>query len=178
MIDISELLWQLFFIVLLLILGTFAIAGYLAAPWVPLWKKDVKRMLDLAKIKPGQTVVDLGAGDGRILLMSATDYGAKAIGYELSILPYLLGCIKIRLHRLKGKVSLKYGNFFHQNLGQADVITIFLTPKAYSRIKDKIKTEAKPGCLIVSYAFAFKDWQPIIVDKPSQDLATIYVYQN
>src|SRR3989338_8816996 len=87
--------WLIFIVLLMLILGTFALAGLSAAPWVPLWKKDVIRMMRLANIKPGEVVYDLGAGDGRIIIIAVREFGAQSTGFEFAILPYILGYIKI-----------------------------------------------------------------------------------
>jgi len=177
-IDLFFYFWLGFIVVLLLILGTFALGGYLAAPWVPLWKKDVRRMLNLAELKPGETVYDLGAGDGRIIIMAASEFGAKAVGFEIAILPYFLAYIRILLRGLKLRVALKYRNFFKEDLSKADVICAFLTPQAMKKLKPKLEKEAKSGCRIVSYAFSIPGWQPIKTDKPSKNKAIIYLYQR
>jgi hypothetical protein len=93
----SFYLYTAFIVVIFLVLGTFALGGILAAPWVPLWQKDIRRMLKLANVKPGETVYDLGAGDGRIVIMAGKEFGAKAIGYEIAILPYLAARVKYYL---------------------------------------------------------------------------------
>jgi len=169
--------WTIFLLFLVLILGTFAWAGFSAAPWVPLWKKDIRRMLELAGVKPGEIVYDLGAGDGRIIIIAAREFGAKAIGFEMAVLPYLLAYIKIRLRGLNGRVELKYRNFFRQDLSQADVICTFLTPEAMRKLKPKLQKEIKPNCRLVSYAFSVPGWQPTKIDKPNKKTAAIYLYQ-
>jgi len=168
----------IFFILVFLILGTFAYAGLSAAPWVPLWKKDVRRMLTLAKVKPGEMVYDLGAGDGRIIIMASQEFGAQSVGFEMSILPYCLAYIKILLSGLRGKTSLQYRNFFDQNFGQADVICTFLSPKAMEKLKPKFEAEAKPGCRIVSFAFHVPGWQARIIDQPNSKTTSVYLYQR
>lgn len=168
----------IFTIVVLVILGTFAYGGFSAAPWVPLWKKDIRRMMKLANVKPGETVYDLGAGDGRIIIIAAKEFGALATGFEIATLPYYLGCIKIRLKGLNSQVQLKYRNFFKQDLSSADVICSFLTPRAMRKLKPKLAKEAKPGCRIVSYAFSIPGWKPTIKDKPNKKTTSIFLYQR
>lgn len=177
MIDPVFLFWVIFLTFLFLILGTFAIAGFLAAPWVPLWRKDIRRMLRLAEVKPGEIVYDLGAGDARIITIAAKEFGAKAIGFEIAFLPYILGCIKIRLLGLKGKATLKYANFYSQDLSGADVICTFLSPMAMEKLKPKFKKEMKPNCRVVSYAFKIPDWPAAKIDKPDEKTAAIYIYR-
>ncbi|MDX9893343.1 MAG: hypothetical protein RB292_02915 [Patescibacteria group bacterium] len=170
--------WLGFLTFLVLILGTFAWGGILAAPWVPLWKKDVVRMLTLAETKPGELVYDLGAGDGRMLIIAAKQFQAKAVGFEIAVLPYLLGYIKIILNGLRSKVSLKYRNFFKIDLSQADVILTFLTPPAMEKLKPKLQQEIKPTCRVVSYAFKIPGWEPVKIDKPDNSSAAVYLYRR
>ena len=165
-------------ILTLVILGTLAWGGISAAPWVPLWKKDTIRLLEVAKVQPGELVIDLGAGDARIIIEATRKYQAQAIGYEVAILPYFIGWVRIMLLGLGGKTALKYRNFFKEDLSQADVICAFLTPAAMAKLKPKLEKEAKAGCRIVSYAFHIPDWQPTKVDKPNQKTTAIYLYQR
>lgn len=173
-----DLLIIVLFFLIFGILGTFALGGILAAPWVPLWQKDIKRMLKLAEIKPGETLYDLGAGDGRIIIAAARNFGAKAVGYEIAFLPYLFGWVKILISGQKGKARLLCRNFFAADLSRADVICAFLTPRAMLKLKPKLEIEAKAGCRIISFAFAVPGWQPFLADKPNQKSATVYVYRR
>ncbi len=172
--SIFYLIWFL----ILVILITFAIGGVLAAPWVPLWKKDIYRMLKLAEIKPDEVVYDLGAGEGRVILVAAKDFQAKATGFEIAILPYLWGCIKIWVNGLQGRARLKYKNFYNQNLSQADVVCTFLSPWAMEKLKPKLKKELKPGSRLVSAAFPVVGWQPQKIDKADDKSTAIYLYQK
>ena len=176
--DLGTLLSVLVILVIFLVIGTLAYGGWSAAPWVPLWRRDVRRMLALAEIKPGEKLIDLGAGDGRIIVMAARRYQANAVGYEIAILPFFFGYIRIILTGTHGRAELKYKNFFHQDLGQADVITAFLTPQAMEKLKPKLETETKPGCRVVSYAFAVPGWQPTKIDKPNQNASRIFLYRR
>lgn len=178
MFDLFFWYWLIFIVALLLILGSFALGGWLAAPWVPLWKNDVRRMLKLANVKPGEKVHDLGVGDGRIIIIAAKEFGAKSTGFEIAFLPFILAYIKILLLGLRAEVQLKYGNFFSKDLSQADIITAFLTPSAMLKLKEKLEKEAKPGCRIISYAFAIPGWVATKIDKPNKKTAVIYLYQR
>ena len=172
------MVYNLLLLLLVIIFGSLAYAGISAAPWLPLWKKDVRRMLQLAQVQPGETVYDLGAGDARILIAAAQVFKAKAVGFECSLLPYFMGYINIILHGVTARVSLKYRNFFNQNLSHADVICTFLTPKAMEKLKSKLLDEAKPGCRIVSYAFALPGLEATTIDKPAEKITAIYLYQR
>jgi len=178
MFDPVFIFWIIFLLFLFIIMGTLAYAGWSAAPWVPLWKKDIRRMMKVAEVKPGESVYDLGAGDGRIVIIAAEEFGASASGFEMAVLPYFLGYIRILLKGLKGRVKFKYSNFFRENLAAADVICVFLTPQAMKKLKTKFENETKPGCRIVSYAFSVPGWQPEKIDKPNQKTTAIYLYRR
>ena len=166
------------FLLLMLFVGTYAFGGLSAAPWLPLWKKDVNRMLSLAQIKEGEIVCDLGAGDARLLITAALDYKAKGLGFEVAILPYLIGCIKIYIKGLNNRIIFKFSNFFSQNIAQADVICLFLTPAGMEKLKPKLEKETKKGVRILSYAFIIKGWEPKCVDDSMPNRGKIYLYQR
>jgi SAM-dependent methyltransferase len=160
------------------ILGTLALGGYLAAPWVPLWRRDVGRMLRLANVKPGELVYDLGAGDGRILMAAARDFQARAIGYEIAILPYLIGRSILWSRGLHKRAQLRYGNFFTESLADADVVTAFLSRHAMEKLRSKFEQELKPGSRVVTCVFSIPGWEPTITDKAGPKQPTVYVYQR
>ncbi|PIT89444.1 MAG: hypothetical protein COU27_00310 [Candidatus Levybacteria bacterium CG10_big_fil_rev_8_21_14_0_10_36_7] len=164
-------------IFLLIIIGSFAWGGILAAPWVPLRKKDVKRMLTLASLQKGEKLVDLGCGDGRIILTATNTYGTVSTGYEIALLPFILCYFKILALGFRKKTKVRMKNFFHQDLSGYDVVTLFLTPKAMAKLGEKLKKELKPGSRVLSYAFHIPGWEPDEKDKPSTDGVTIYKYK-
>ncbi|MBT6691763.1 class I SAM-dependent methyltransferase [Candidatus Parcubacteria bacterium] len=138
-----------------------------------MWSKDTKNVLDLAEVKSGQKIYDLGCGDGK-LLFAAARLGAKAEGLEISVLPYLLA--KIRQLFSKDKVTIKFRDFWLVNLSDADVVFFFLIPRIYPQLTKKLKKELKPGTKVVAYAWPIKEWQPIKVSKRDEGPA-IYLYQ-
>ena len=82
-------------------------------------------MLKIAKIKPGDVVYDLGSGDGRILLEAARHFGARAVGIEIDPLRYIITKIKIHVLNLQDSVQIIWGNFFKQDLSNADIIIVY-----------------------------------------------------
>lgn len=167
----------IFLIIVFLILASFAYGGLLAAPYVPMWKKDIHRALELAKIKPNETLYDLGSGDGRIIIEAVKGFKAKAIGYEIALLPYLYSYVKIKLMGIGNDVSVKMGNFFEHDLGNANIVTAFLSTRAMAKLKDKFEKELKPGTRVISFVFHIDGWTPEIIDKPKDKDLPIYLYR-
>lgn len=138
---------------------------FLDAPWVPTTRKLIRKMLTLAELKPDETLYDLGSGDGRILLMAATEFKAKAVGIELNPVLVALSNFRILLRGLQNRVRVRWGNIFLRDISDADVVTMYLLQSTNDGMKEKLRTELKPGARIVSYTFTFPDWEPIKTDK-------------
>lgn len=170
-------LWILATLMVFVIAGSAAWAGWRAAPFVPTRQRDVERMLRLSELQPGELVYDLGAGDGRYVVTAAKRYQARAVGFEISLLPYVIGRLRIWLAG-QGKLAfMRLQDFFHQDLSAANVIVCFLTPGAMARLSPKFKRELRPGTRIVSYAFPLKDWTAVLKDKPNPGTMAVHVYR-
>ncbi len=174
----SQVVVIILLLLVLLVFGTLAYASLSAAPWVPLFRRDVKRMVKLAGLKSGEVVYDLGAGDGRILLECVKQQQVTAVGWEIALLPFLIAKLRIWLNKTGKKASLRYQNFYQADLRSADVIFCFLTPQAMRKLETKISLELKPGARFLSYAFSFPTWQPSLVDKPQKNSTAIFLYQR
>lgn len=127
------------------------------APFVPTRKKTVNEMVELADIKPGMKVYDLGCGDGRIVFAAASA-GATAEGHEFSIPTYILAKLR-SLGRRNAKI--KYANFWKQSYSDADVIFCFLLTETMQKFFLQIWPQLKPGTKVVSHVFTIKDLKPI-----------------
>jgi SAM-dependent methyltransferase len=159
-------------LVILLVVEILAIPGlWLVAkqspPFVPTSRKTLKAMLRLAAIKRGETVYDLGCGDGRIIFAAAAE-GAKAIGYEFSIPTYLVAKARSFFH--PGS-RVCYANYWKKRFGDADVVFCYLLHETMQTFKEKIWPQLKPGCRVVSNAFRMKG-VPVM---RSEDGAHLYV---
>ena len=143
------------------------------APWLPTSRKHVRRMLTLAGVQPGEVVYDLGSGDGRVLFIAAREFGARAVGIELDPLRYLWTQVRITLLGLQGQVRVIRGNFFTQDISEADVVTVYLLPKTNIRLRRKLWDELHPGARIVSSVFIFPGIAPAHIDKE----AHLYLYK-
>jgi SAM-dependent methyltransferase len=148
------------------------IATKSGAPFVPSNRTSMNAMIELADIKPGELVYDLGCGEGR-LLRAAARKGARAIGYELSIPTYLvasllcLGNPRIRIYPL---------NFWTRPLHdwdkEADVVFCYLLPVTMQRFEREIWPKLKPGTRVVSHAFEMNNM------KPEQGRDGAYLYRK
>lgn len=157
------------------LLLTSAYASWRGAPWVPTRKKDIERFLKLAEIKPGQKMYDLGCGDGR-LVCAAGNAGAKAQGFELSLLPFILANIQCLFKKRKSQIKISYRDIWSTNLNDADIIYFFLMPKVYPKLKAKLEKELKKGAKVIAYVWPIKGWIPLKVDTLN-DHPNLYLYQ-
>ncbi len=124
-------------------------ATWSGAPYVPSSKKFMRRMLELADIKPGEQVYDLGCGDGR-LIFAAAKQGAQAIGYEFSFPTFLVAYAR---SLFVAGARIRCRNFWHGDYRSADVIFCYLLTDSMQTFKKKIWPQLKPGCRVVSHAF-------------------------
>ncbi|RLC98874.1 MAG: SAM-dependent methyltransferase [Chloroflexi bacterium] len=141
-------------------------------PWIPSSRKAVRQMLDLAQIKPGELVYDLGCGDGRIIIAAAKKYHARAVGIELDPIRWLWCQLLITLLGLRGQVRIIYGDLFQQNLSKADVVVCYLLPEATRKLQDKLLRELQPQTRVVSNTFIF----PGIRERAKNGKARLYLF--
>jgi SAM-dependent methyltransferase len=125
------------------------------APWLPTPRRKVKRMLELAELQPDELLYDLGCGDGRVIIMAARKFNARAVGIELDPLRYLWCQMLVSLLGLRGRVDILYGNFFKYDLSRADVVTCYLLQSTNDRLEEKLIQEVKSRGRVVSHSFTF-----------------------
>jgi cyclopropane fatty-acyl-phospholipid synthase-like methyltransferase len=143
------------------------------APWLPTSKSKVRKMLEFAQVKAGDVVYDLGSGDGRILIMAAKEFGATSVGIEADPIRHRWSKLMVRRHKLTEKVKVLRGNFFHYDIGEATVVTLYLGVSANDKLREKLVKELNPGTRIVSHHFILKDWD--LVEKHED--TDIYLYR-
>jgi len=154
------------------------------APFVATPMPVVRRMLELAQLKPGEIFYDLGAGDGRTIIMAARDFGAQAVGIELREDLVKKALNSIQEFRLQDKVKILHSDLFDVDLSQADVVFLYLTTSANEKVKPKLEAELKPGTRVVSHDYEIVGWRPAKVDnfcenpKLGYPSHTIYLYRK
>lgn len=157
-------------------LASLAYAAAAGAPWVPTWKKDFERIYKLANLKPGETFIELGCGNGRVCRAVAFRTDARIVGVELSLLQFLIAWVQAKLSGRKN-VQIKLGNAFRQDLSNIDVVYMFLMPETYDKIRAKLEKELKPGSRVISYVWGVPGWIPDAIDE-AKDSQKIYLYQR
>jgi len=148
------------------------------APYVPSPQPIVERMLELASVKPGETVFDLGCGDGRVLITAVQRYKAKAVGIEIS--QKLVQQTQERVQRLglENKITVIQGDLRQADLSGADVVVMYLLTLSNEEIRPRLEKLLKPGARVVSYSYAVPGWKPLRTDKTDERHGhTIYVYE-
>lgn len=148
-----------------------AYAGKIGAPYAPTRLPVVKKAFDWAGIGASNTLVDLGAGDGKILLEAARR-GATAIGYELSPIMWAIAWV-----RMRGR-GVKFANFYKQTLPpQTNRIFAFLMPHNMGRVAAFLKRQKLPDkTLVFAYAFPFTEVEPLTVIR-AKNCAPLYIYE-
>jgi cyclopropane fatty-acyl-phospholipid synthase-like methyltransferase len=126
------------------------------SPWAPWWRtsyKTARAICKLAKIKKGDLIYDLGSGDGAALITAAKEFGANGVGIEIDPLRYWISKILIKRNGLSNRIKVIRGNFFQREIKNADVIFVYLVPKALEKLLPKFKKELKKGTRIVSFVY-------------------------
>ena len=142
--------------------GAFAqgLGKELDTPYVPTPQVVVDRMLDMAQLKSGETVIDLGSGDGRIMIEAASKYGARGFGVEID--PRLVKISNERALKagVADRVKFLQQDLFKTDFHEANVLTLYLLPDVNLALRPKILAELKPGSRVVSHDYGMGDWRP------------------
>ncbi len=140
-------------ILLILLLG-FGVGAILGAPYLPTRHAQAEAALELLKLERGQTVLDLGSGDGNFLLVAAKR-GIKSVGYEIN--PVLVLWSKLRTRKYRKLVSIKWSNFWNVRWPEIDGIYVFLIDHYMKKLDKKICQELTKPTPIASYIFKLPD---------------------
>jgi SAM-dependent methyltransferase len=148
------------------------------APYVSSPVRVVDLMLEMAKVKPGETVFDLGSGDGRVLIAAAQKYKAKAVGVEISAKLVAEASERIRRAGLTEFARVMQGDILQADLTGADVVTLYLLTKSNAELRPRLEKQLKPGARVVSHDYAVPGWKPTRVEKlDGRQGHMIYLYE-
>jgi len=126
--------------------------------YVPTPKVIVRQMLLLAGLRRGETLFDLGAGDGRILVEAAREFGARAKGIEID--PDRVQRIKERLTATGVEAEIIQADFMTVDLASANVVAMYLSDSANSKLAPKLERELRVGARVVSLDYTLPGWTP------------------
>ena len=142
-------------------------------PFVPTPQEVVDKMIELAAVKKGDVVYDLGSGDGRIVITAAKK-GARAVGFDVDGDLVKESRENIRKAGVQEMAEIRQQDILTVDLSGASVITMYLLPDVNLKLKPHILSQMKPGSRVVSHAFDMGDWKP---DKTERvDGRTIYLW--
>lgn len=149
------------------------------APYVTSPQPIVEKMLEMARLKSGETLYDLGCGDGRILFSAARNYGARAYGVELSPTLVKRAQQMVDSQGLQDQVKVTQGDMMQVDVSSANVVALYLMTDANEQLRPKLERELKPGARVVSLEFKIKGWKPARVEKVEahRHPYTIYLYE-
>lgn len=134
-------------------------------PFVATPEVVVRRMLQLARVQPGEILYDLGSGDGRIVIMAAKEFGARAFGVEIRKDLYEQSMARIKDLGLADRATIINASFFDVDLSNADVVTMYLLTSVNERLKPKLERELRPATRVVSHDFEVPGWRPVVVEE-------------
>lgn len=125
--------------------------------WIPTSDELVNRMLKMAKTGPDDYVIDLGAGDGKIAIAAARDFGARALGIEYDPKMVELGNCLARVEKVADRAQIRRGDIFKEDFSGADVVTLYLLDSLNMCLRHRLLAMA-PGTRIASHSFSMGDW--------------------
>jgi hypothetical protein len=153
------------------IVMAFGLGAIVGAPYLPVLRKDADRLLDLAEVRAGETILDLGCGDGR-LLRAAAKRGLKCVGYEINPFVWLVAIMLCWPYRKR--ISVHLGNYWTSEWPEVDVIYVFLIDRYMKKLDRALNRRIEKPTRIVSYVFEIPGVEPV----HSTNNAWLYRYPN
>ena len=130
-------------------------------PYVPTPQEVVEKMLDMAQVKKGDVVYDLGSGDGRIVVTAAKKYGVRAIGFEIDPQRIKESHENIKKAGVEKLVEIRQQDIRTVDLAPASVLTMYLLPEVNMMLRPNIWSQMKAGSRVISHDFDMGDWKPV-----------------
>jgi len=129
-----------------------------AGPYVPSPQSVVADMLKLAEVGPDDFVIDLGSGDGRIVLTAAKVFGARGMGIEIKDELVALSNEAARREGIADRVTFVKQDLFKADVSRATVLTMYLLPDTVNMLRDKLLRELRPGTRVISHDYPLAGW--------------------
>jgi SAM-dependent methyltransferase len=160
--------------VVLLTLGALyvLVPALYGVPSVSTRAERIRKALRLAGLRSGETLYDLGSGNGRALVIAAREFGARAVGIEIGPVQCLVSWLNARLNGVGSRVRVKRADFYRADLREADVVFVYLTSAQTSRLQARLEEQLRGGARVVAVSADFRGWQPSAFDN--EDLLFLY----
>jgi protein-L-isoaspartate O-methyltransferase len=129
-------------------------------PFITTPPEVVERMLQLAGTRAGDLVIDLGSGDGRIVIAAAQKFGARGVGIELDAALVAKSRENARAMKLEDRVRFVEGDVLRADISRASVVTVYLLPALMVQLQSRFLEQLAPGTRIVSHSFTMAGWPP------------------
>ena len=167
-------LFAFFFFVILFIIGLLwvIVPAMYGLPSRPTHPDRIRKALHMANLKRDEALYDLGSGDGRVLIIAAREFGAKAVGIEVGPVQRLVSRVAARNNGVSERVRIEAGDFYKSDVRNADVVFIYATSTEVAKLASHLEKQMKPGSRVVSISADFPEWEPTGFDKDK----LIFVY--
>jgi len=133
----------------------------------------IRAALKLANLQPGELFYDLGCGDGRVLVIAAKEFGAKAVGIEIGPVQRLVSRVRALYNGVSDRVRIEAGNFYKSDVRSADVVFIYATSTEVTKLASHLAGQMKSGSRVISISADFPEWEPTRFDEAR----LIFVYE-
>ncbi len=146
------------------------------SPWSPWWRtnsRTARALCKVAKISEKDFLIDLGCGDGEVLVTAAALYKASGLGVEIDPLRVFIARLRVLVKGVSNQVRIVRGNLFETDLTQATVVIVYLVPKTLKRLEPLFQSQLKPGTRVVSYMYQI----PYLSLKAKDVANKLYVYE-
>lgn len=147
---------------------------FFMGPFVPTEHERLQSLVIMADLADDDVVYDLGCGDGRVLIAASEHRRCRCIGYEISLVPYMLAKWRTRKY---DQITIVRKNFMQADLRDANKIFLYLLDKpSYEKLGEKLQTELPNGALVIAQGFPFKKWSAIRENR-LKDRGKVYLYK-
>lgn len=163
-----QLAWNITLIICAVFFVCFVFVIIFGAPFLPILRPEMTKAINLIDLKPGQTLLELGSGDGRVLI-EAAKREINSVGYELNPLLVIYSWLLTR--RYRKRIKIVWGNYWHKKLPPADGIFVFLLQPYMEKLDKKITQDFAKPIKLVSFVFTIPNKKPVKQKKG------IFLYQ-
>ena len=141
------------------------IPAFYGLPSKPTMPDRIRKALALVDLKQDEVLYDLGAGDGRVIIIAAKEFGAKAVGIEIGPVQCALIWLRILFGGMSGKARIQWSNFYKTDISDADVVFIYATSREVIKLAPYLEKKMKRGSRLVSISADFPAWEPSDFDE-------------